>query len=107
MTTAQGTFFSGDPIAEAEDLMARNRPEEAARLLSERIAAGRGGVLARLALARALRQAGQAEEALALLRETSALAPGLAEVACAFGEHLLGLGHLPTAIAELQRALRL
>jgi predicted TPR repeat methyltransferase len=35
------------------------------------------------------------------------LAPGVAEVACALGEALLAGGHLPTAIAELQRALRL
>jgi predicted TPR repeat methyltransferase len=41
------------------------------------------------------------------LREAVALGPGIAEAAFALGEGLLAMGHLPTAIAEFQRALRL
>ena len=50
---------------------------------------------------------GDTEQAAQILRETAALAPGIAEAAFALGEALLALGHLPTAIAEFQRALRL
>jgi predicted TPR repeat methyltransferase len=46
-------------------------------------------------------------EALAKLRERAQLMPGVPEVALALGEALLHAGHLPTAIAEVQRALRL
>jgi predicted TPR repeat methyltransferase len=46
-------------------------------------------------------------EALARLRERAQLAPGVPEAALAHGEALFHAGHLPTAIAEVQRALRL
>jgi predicted TPR repeat methyltransferase len=100
-------FLPGDPIAEADELIAKGEAPRAVELLTARLAAGRGGLLARLALARALNASGHRDEALESLRETSALAPGIAEVACALGELLLEHALLPTAIAELQRALRL
>ncbi len=46
-------------------------------------------------------------EALAKLREKAQLMPDVPEVALALGEALLLAGYLPTAIAEVQRALRL
>ena len=69
--------------------------------------AGRGGLLARLTLARAQREAGGLSNALATARETAMLNPDVALVAAALGEVLLASGRLPTAIAEFQRALRL
>jgi predicted TPR repeat methyltransferase len=96
-----------DPVAAAEELLAQGQSARAVELLSARIAEGRGGLLMRLTLGRALLAAGRADEALASLRDTASLAPGLAEAAAALGEALLETGHLPTAIAELQRSLRL
>src|SRR5262249_27018816 len=46
-------------------------------------------------------------EAFAVLHQTAELAPSLPEAALALGEALLASGHLPTAIAEFERALRL
>ena len=63
--------------------------------------------MARLAFVKALRQAGDPQGALSAAREASALNPNVAEAVLALGETLLGLGHLPAAIAEFQRALRL
>ena len=72
-----------------------------------RLDAGRGGLLARLTLAKALLASGEVATALAEARETASLNPGVAVAAMALGEALLAASALPAAIAELQRALRL
>jgi predicted TPR repeat methyltransferase len=96
-----------DPLDQAETLIAQGRASEAAALLQALLDANRGGLLARLTLARALGVAGEASAALAVARETALMHPGIAVVAVALGEALLNAGHLPTAIGEFQRALRL
>lgn len=96
-----------DPIAHAEELIARGDPLAAAEQLRARLAAGRGGLLARLTLVKALLAAGELDDALAEAREASSLNPGIAAAALALGEVLLAKAALPAAIAELQRALRL
>jgi predicted TPR repeat methyltransferase len=99
--------LSDDPIGEAEDLIAAGRAREAAMLLQSLLNANRGGLLARLTLARAQRAAGDHSAALATARETAMLNPNVAVVAVALGEALLASGRLPTAIGEFQRALRM
>ena len=96
-----------DPIADAEALIASGHAAGAARDLRARLAAGRGGLLARLTLVKALLASGAPQEALSEAREASALNPGVAVAAAALGEALIAVGALPAAIAELQRALRL
>ena len=100
-------FSETDPIADAEDLIARGDGRAAAAQLRARLEAGRGGLLARLTLVKALLAAGDTDEALSEARETAGLNPGIAIVAVALGEALLAKSALPAAIAELQRALRL
>ncbi len=97
----------GDPLEHAERLIEEGRPAEAARFLHQRIAAGRGGLLARLMLVRALLAAGDSAAALDAARETAQLNPQVAPAIVVLGNALLAAGHLPTAIAEYQRALRL
>src|SRR6185312_3998485 len=75
--------------------------------LRTRLAAGRGGLLARLTLVRALTAIGEVQQALEEAREAVALNPGVAAAVLALGEALLAAEFLPAAIAELQRALRL
>ena len=96
-----------DPLALAEDLIAQGRAGEAAALLAERIAAGRGGLLARLTLARAYIASGDASAAMETARETAMLNPSVAVAALGLGEAMLAAANLPTAIGEFQRALRL
>ena len=96
-----------DPIADAQALIASGRAAEAARDLRARLAAGRGGLLARMTLVKALLESGDGAGALSEARETAALNPGIALAAMSLGEALLRAGALPAAIAELQRALRL
>jgi predicted TPR repeat methyltransferase len=88
-------------------LIADGRPDEAARFLHARIESGRGGLLARLALVRALGAAGDERGALLAAREANALSPNVPHAIIALGDTLLAAGHLPAAIAEYQRALRL
>jgi Predicted methyltransferase (contains TPR repeat) len=95
------------PLDAAEDLLAQDRPGEAAGLLSQLIAERRGGVAARLALVRALSADGRLEEAIAAAGEAVSLYPDVGEAALAEGAVLLSAEHLPEAIASLQRALRL
>ncbi len=76
-------------------------------MLSERIAAGRGGLLARLTLVRAHLAAEDIAGALDAAREAASLNPGVPQAVAALGDALLAAGHLPAAIAEFQRALRL
>jgi predicted TPR repeat methyltransferase len=97
----------GDPIEAAEALIASGRADEAARALRARLAAGRGGLLARLTLVKALLAVQDADGALAEAREAVSLNPDAAVAVLALGEALLAVQALPTAIAELQRALRL
>lgn len=107
-TTANARLrIEADPLEEARGLMVEGRPQEAARLLHARIEGGRGGVLARVMLVRALYQAGDLQGALGAARDANALNPNVAEAVLALGEVLMALGHLPAAIAEFQRALRL
>ncbi|HSS13617.1 MAG TPA: tetratricopeptide repeat protein, partial [Rhizomicrobium sp.] len=96
-----------DPIEIAEALIASGRSEEAARGLQARLAAGRGGLLARLTLIKALLAAGDNQAALAQAREAASLNPDAAVAVLALGEALLAADALPAAIAELQRTLRL
>jgi predicted TPR repeat methyltransferase len=96
-----------DPIAAAEALIASGRTGEAARTLRERLAAGRGGLLARLTLIKALLAGKDRDGALAEAREAVSLNPDVPVAVLALGEALLAAVALPTAIAELQRALRL
>ncbi len=102
----------GDPIQAAEALIASGRAPDAARALHARLAAGRGGLLARLTLIKALLASGDSDAALAAAREAVSLNPQVAVAVLALGEALLAAadsnsGALPTAIAELQRALRM
>lgn len=97
----------GDPIEAAEALILGGKADEAARNLRARLAAGRGGLLARLTLIKALLAAGNKQEGLAEARETVSLNPQVAVAVLALGQALLAADLLPTAIAELQRALRL
>jgi predicted TPR repeat methyltransferase len=96
-----------DPIEAAEALIAQSRAGEAARDLRARLQAGRGGLLARLTLVKALLAAGDTSAALAEAREAVSLNPDIALAVLALGEALLAADLLPTAIAELQRALRI
>jgi predicted TPR repeat methyltransferase len=96
-----------DPIEAAEALIAAGRAQEAARDLRARLAAGRGGLLARLTLIKALIAADDNRAALEEAREAVALNPQVAVAVLALGQALLAADLLPTAIAELQRALRL
>ncbi len=97
----------GDPIEAAEALIASGKADEAAGDLRARLAAGRGGLLARLTLIKALLAAGDIPGALEEAREAVSLNPQVAPAVLALGEALLAAELLPTAIAELQRALRI
>jgi len=96
-----------DPLDRADRLIAAGRARQAADLVGALIAAGRGGLLARMTWTRALLAAGDVAEALAAARETASLHPAVAEAAAGLGEALLAAEQLPAAIAEFQRALRL
>jgi predicted TPR repeat methyltransferase len=100
-------FSETDPIADAEALIASGEARAAVEQLRARLAAGRGGLLARMTLVKALLAAGDGREALAEAREASNLNPGIGVAALLLGEALLAQGALPAAIAELQRAQRL
>ena len=93
--------------AEARAPAEAGNAHRAVARLEAQLAEGRGGLLTRLALGRALIAADNPERALETLRQAAALAPGIADAALALGEALLAAGHLPTAIAEFERALRL
>ncbi|MCX7281341.1 MAG: hypothetical protein NTX21_07270, partial [Alphaproteobacteria bacterium] len=68
-------MVDGDPIEAAEALIASGRAEEAARDLRARLAAGRGGLLARLTLIKALLASGAKQDALVEAREAVSLNP--------------------------------
>jgi predicted TPR repeat methyltransferase len=100
-------LLDGDPIESAEALIASGRAGDAVRELKARLAAGRGGLLARLTLVKALLAANDTSAALEEAREAVSLNPGVAVAVLALGEALLSADALPAAIAELQRALRI
>ena len=100
-------MIEGDPIADAEALIASGRADEAAASLQARLAAGRGGLLARITLVKALLAAKDVAGALEEAREAVSLSPNIAPALVALGEALLAAEALPAGIAELQRALRL
>ena len=99
--------LDGDPIEQAQSLIAQARAGEAAELLQALLAQGRGGLLLRVTLSHALIAAGDIEGATALARETALTNPAAAPAAASLGEALLAAGRLATAIAEFQRAVRL
>lgn len=102
------TFASRDdqPLETALRLLEEGKAGAAAALLETLIGEGRGGLYARLTLARALSAGGETAKALDVARETAALYPDIAEAALGLGAALLAAEQLPTAIAEFQRALR-
>ncbi|MGH6828479.1 MAG: methyltransferase domain-containing protein [Rhizomicrobium sp.] len=100
-------FSATDPLADTQKLIAQGRGREAAAELRARLDAGRGGLLTRLALVRALTALGDRDGALRQAREAADLNPGIGLAALALGESLLAADALPAAIAEFQRALRL
>src|SRR5262249_53493412 len=97
----------GDPIEAAEALIASGKAEDGARNLRGRLEGGRGGLLARLTMVKALSASGDTQAALAEAREAAALNPDAAPAILGLGKALLAADALPAAIAELQRALRL
>src|ERR1700749_3524785 len=92
-----------DPIEQADDLIAKGEGARAASLLRARLAEGRGGLLARLALVRALLASADSAGALDAAREAASLNPNVPDALLALGDALIAAGHLPTAIAEFQR----
>jgi predicted TPR repeat methyltransferase len=99
--------LADDLLETAKALLESGRAAEAASLLQSLVAEGRGGLLARLTLARALSQSGETDRAVELARETAQLHPDVPQAALGFGEAMLRAGRLPLAIAEIKRALRL
>lgn len=98
---------SEDPLAAAEALIAAGQAHQAALGLRARLAAGRGGALARALLVKALLASNDVEGALAEAREAVSLNPEVPALLVSLGEALLAAENLPAAIAEFQRALRL
>jgi predicted TPR repeat methyltransferase len=96
-----------DIVGEAEALIAAGQPATAATLLTKRIEQGRGGVLARECLVRALLLAGENGRALEAAKELAQLNPTIALAMTSLGDALRASANLPAAIAEYQRALRL
>jgi len=96
-----------DPLGHAQALIEAGQASEAASFLARLIEAGRGGLLARLLLAKALLLSGDLPGAMQAAREATSLNPNVPAAIIGLGEALLAAGHLPTAIGEFQRALRL
>ena len=98
---------SGDPLAQAQDLIDAGQPAQAVKLLRARLAAGKGGLSAELLLARALLAAGKLAHAMEAARDAAGLHPDVAEAALLYARTLVATQHMSLAIAEMQRALRL
>ena len=105
--TGNARSLPDDPVSVAETLIAEGRAGEAAALLDACLHANRGGLLLRLTLQKALAETGDVTAALAVARETAQFNPDAAPAAFALGEALRAAGHLPAAIGEYHRALRL
>lgn len=99
--------FEGDPIEQAQSLIADGRAGDAATLLQGWLDQGRGGLLLRVTLVRALIAAGDIDAAIDVARESALTNPAAAPAAACLGEALLAAGKLATAIGEFQRAVRL
>ncbi len=99
--------WPADPVEEAGTLIENGRAAEAAARLCVLLDEGRGGLLARLQLTRALIADGRPAEAVTAARDLTQLAPQWPDAAIAFGRALIANNALPTGIAEFQRALRL
>jgi predicted TPR repeat methyltransferase len=95
-----------DPLFRCEALITEGRFSDVIEALSPLLGQGRGGLLTRTLLTRALLGAGQRDPALALARDTAQLYPGAAAASLLLGKALLATGKPPLAIAEFQRALR-
>lgn len=104
MSEAEGAF---DTLDTAEALILEGRSAEAALILKERIDAGRGWMAARLLLTRAQIEMGDFAGAIETARDCVYFNPSAAPAALNLGEALFKAGHLPTAIGEFQRTLRL
>lgn len=96
-----------DPVGHGRELIEQGRAAEASTLLQSLIDAGRGGLLARLTLVDALLAVGDTSCAVDAAREVTTLSPNVPMAVLAFGRALMAADMLPTAIAEIQRALRL
>ncbi len=96
-----------DPRDLAAAWIAQGRSAEAISYFEDLLGRGRGGILARIALAQVQRAIGETALAVATMRDASSLAPEVAEVAVAFAEALAADANLTAAIAEYQRAARL
>lgn len=98
---------NSDPVAEADALVAKGEPQAAVDLLQALFAQGRGGMLARFALVRALLGCGAHDEALDAARDAASLAFDIPDAVLTLADALFACGLMAPAIAEYQRALRL
>lgn len=96
-----------DPREVASDLIAQGRADEAVIQLREALAKGRGGILTRIAFARALTATGDTKGGVEAAREAAHLASGTLDAVMAFGDALAADANLTAAIAEYQRAARI
>ena len=97
-----------DGFEDVETLIAQGRADDAAQLLRTRIEAGRGGLLARLALVHALIAADDKAGALEAAREATSLFPHVAQAAIRVRARLCSRSNCPPPrLPEFQRALRI
>ena len=97
-------MLDGDPIEAAETLIACGRAADAARELKARLGAGRGGLLARLTLIKALLAAQALPTAIAELQRALRLDPGLDRARLLIAQAWLAAGEADKtleALAEL------
>lgn len=106
MTQNADAGWPADVVAEADALIADGRASSAVLKLATHIAMGKGGMRERLALVRAMLATNDPGGAAASARELCQMFPQDADAAIAFGDALLALEDLPSAIAEYQRGLR-
>src|SRR5260370_4793241 len=98
-----GTY--DDPLGEAKLRIAAGDASGAVEFLKAQLHAGRGGLLTRIALGRALLAAGNREEALPVFRAAVALCPGIAVAGLALGDRVLVIGAFAPAIVEVLLSL--
>jgi predicted TPR repeat methyltransferase len=96
-----------DPREVAAGLIADGRARDAVARLQAAVDAGRGGLLTRIALSRALVATGDTQRAVEAAREAAQLAPDTPDALMAFGDALAADANLTGAITEYQRAARL
>jgi predicted TPR repeat methyltransferase len=95
-----------DPRDQADRLICAGRATQGVGEFTRILERGRGGLLTRIALAKCQTANDQHDEAVATLREAAYLAPQALDVTLALAGALAGIGALPLAIAEYQRAAR-